>query len=117
MTLSTINALKASLECVLEAKIEILEIENFSKGTPLDRDFGHFEASRKDTYTGQKMLQSTSFDRSAQDLSNEVLFGKNGHVEVSLKSSSKSRFWHFSENGLFDFHGKIKAFTRKNDQF
>ena len=103
MTLSTIWPLKASFECVLEAKIEILEIEHFSKGTPLDRDFCDFEASRKGTYTGRVMLSSTSFDRSARDLSNEVLIGQIGHVEVSLKSSSKSRFWHFSENGLFDF--------------
>ena len=47
MTLSTIRALKETFKNILEAKIEILKIENFSKGTPLDRDFGHFEASRK----------------------------------------------------------------------
>ena len=47
MTLSTIRALTETYESVLEAKIEILKIENFSKGTPFDRDFGHFEASRK----------------------------------------------------------------------
>ena len=47
MTLSTIRAFTETYECVLEAKIEILKIENFSKGTTLNLDFGHFEAFRK----------------------------------------------------------------------
>ena len=44
IVLKTVSEL---FESDLAAKIEFLKIENFSKGTPFDRDFGHFESLRK----------------------------------------------------------------------